>query len=95
MSGTGKFFDNVGLPTTPATDAKSVSWIPVIFSCLMIAVGQSGMGLLFPALPGMQQDLGISSQLTQWMISGYLLGFGPSQLLFGPLSDLYGRRRGR
>jgi len=92
MSGTGKFFDNVGLPTTPATDAKSVSWIPVIFSCLMIAVGQSGMGLLFPALPGMQQDLGISSQLTQWMISGYLLGFGPSQLLFGPLSDLYGRR---
>lgn len=67
-------------------------WIPVIYSCLLIAVGQTGMSLLLPALPVMSQDLNISSQTTQWLVSAYLLGFGPSQLFYGPLSDLYGRR---
>jgi len=67
-------------------------WVPVIYSCLLIAVGQTGMSLLLPALPEMHQDLGISSQITQWLVSAYLLGFGPSQLFYGPLSDIYGRR---
>lgn len=67
-------------------------WIPVIYSCLLIAVGQTGMSLLLPALPAMHQDLNISSQMTQWLVSAYLLGFGPSQLFYGPLSDIYGRR---
>lgn len=82
---------------TPASvqneqDASNVSWLPVVFACLMIAVGQSGMGLLLPALPGLQDELGLSAQQAQWLVSGYLLGLGPSQLLFGPLSDRYGRR---
>ena len=34
----------------------------MIYSCLLlIAVGQTGMSLLLPALPEMHQDLGISS----------------------------------
>lgn len=71
---------------------RSEKWIPVIYSCLLIAVGQTGMSLLLPALPEMHQDLHISSQMTQWLVSAYLLGFGPSQLFYGPLSDIYGRR---
>lgn len=72
--------------------SRSEKWVPVIYSCLLIAVGQTGMSLLLPALPEMHQDLGISSQMTQWLVSAYLLGFGPSQLFYGPLSDIYGRR---
>lgn len=72
--------------------SRKDKWVPVIYSCLLIAVGQTGMSLLLPALPAMQQDLNISAQTTQWLVSAYLLGFGPSQLFYGPLSDLYGRR---
>ncbi len=72
--------------------SRKEKWVPVIYSCLLIAVGQTGMSLLLPALPAMSQDLHISSQTTQWLVSAYLLGFGPSQLFYGPLSDTYGRR---
>lgn len=72
--------------------SRQEKWIPVIYSCLLIAVGQTGMSLLLPALPEMHQDLQISTQMTQWLVSAYLLGFGPSQLFYGPLSDIYGRR---
>ena len=57
--------------------SRKEKWVPVIYSCLLIAVGQTGMSLLLPALPAMSQDLHISSQTTQWLVSAYLLGFGP------------------
>lgn len=47
-------------------------------------------------LPGMQQigaALGVTDENErQYVITAYLLGFGATQLLFGPISDRYGRR---
>ncbi|PHP66627.1 MFS transporter [Zhengella mangrovi] len=47
-------------------------------------------------LPGMQQigaSLGVSDENErQFVITAYLLGFGAMQLVFGPLSDRFGRK---
>ncbi len=96
-SGNGAYYKDSAVIQQPKNSQQKElnrreKWIPVIYSCLLIAVGQTGMSLLLPALPAMQQDLNISSQTTQWLVSAYLLGFGPSQLFYGPLSDIYGRR---
>ena len=95
-SSSAYYKDTLTIQQPPIIQQKALSrrekWIPVIYACLLIAVGQTGMSLLLPALPAMQQDLHVSSQMTQWLVSAYLLGFGPSQLFYGPLSDMYGRR---
>ena len=82
MSGAPSQGGRVPAPAPSEQTSSNVNWLPVIFACLMIAVGQSGMGMLLPALPGLQDDMGLSVQQAQWLVSGYLLGFGPSQLLF-------------
>jgi len=68
------------------------NWKPLLLACLIVSVGQLSLGLIFPSLPWIAQDLGISSAQAQLLVSGYLLGFGPSQLIYGPMSDVFGRR---
>src|SRR3954468_5297783 len=45
------------------------------------------------ALPSIQADLGMSTGSLQWVVSGYVLGFGGFLLLGGRAADLLGRRR--
>ena len=71
---------------------ESFNWKPLLLACLIVSIGQLSLGLIFPSLPWIAQDLGISTEQVQLLVSGYLLGFGPSQLIYGPLSDVFGRR---
>ncbi|KDM90209.1 MFS transporter [Photobacterium galatheae] len=68
------------------------NWKPLLFACLIVSIGQLGLGLVFPLLPWIGNDLALTSDQTQLLIAVYLLGFGPSQLIYGPLSDVLGRR---
>jgi len=68
------------------------NWKPLLLACLIVSIGQLSLGLIFPSLPWIAQDLGVSSGQAQLLVSGYLLGFGPSQLIYGPMSDVFGRR---
>jgi MFS family permease len=45
------------------------------------------------ALPSIRADLGISTTQLQWVVSGYVLGYGGLLLLGGRAADLLGRRR--
>jgi MFS family permease len=45
------------------------------------------------ALPAIQTDLGLSTASLQWIVSGYVLGYGGLLLLGGRTADLVGRRR--
>jgi len=45
-----------------------------------------------PALQNIADDLNTTSQWVQLTITIYMLSFGASQLFFGTLSDMYGRR---
>ena len=45
------------------------------------------------ALPSIQADLGLTTSQLQWVVSGYVLGYGGLLLLGGRAADLLGRRR--
>ena len=67
-------------------------WKPVLMAGLIVSIGQFSMGLVFPSLPWIAQDMHLNADNVQKLISFYLLGFGPSQLVYGPISDAVGRR---
>jgi MFS family permease len=45
------------------------------------------------ALPSIDSDLGLTTSQLQWIVSGYVLGYGGFLLLGGRAADLLGRRR--
>lgn len=65
----------------------------ILLACLIISVGQLSMGLVFPSLPWIAADFDISLDQAQLLVGIYLLGFGPSQFLYGPISDAVGRKK--
>ena len=66
------------------------------FVCLiaiMMALNALAIDAMLPALPAIGEDLGIANENSrQWIITAYLLGFGGAQLIYGPLSDRFGRK---
>ena len=51
------------------------------------------MDMYLPALPIVAGDLQTTTSLAQLSITACLLGLAVGQLIFGPLSDIRGRRR--
>lgn len=65
----------------------------VIALSLLLGLQPIGTDLYLPALPALSAEFGGRMSLTQLTLSGLLLSFGLGQLLMGPLSDRFGRRR--
>lgn len=59
---------------------------------LMVAVGQMTQTLYVPSIPVMAADLGVSSASLQAVMACYLIPYGLSQFVYGPVSDKWGRR---
>jgi MFS transporter, DHA1 family, multidrug resistance protein len=59
---------------------------------LLGAVGPFAIDMYLPALPMVAADLGASAQATQFTLTAFFAAFGVSQLLYGPLSDQFGRK---
>lgn len=83
-------------PEAPlVTQVKEVikdKWDIFFLTILIISMGQLSLGLVFPLLPWISDSFNINQHVVEWVIIGYLLGYGPSQLIYGPLSYIYGRR---
>lgn len=73
--------------------SKPIQFRTILLACLIISIGQLSMGLVFPSLPWIAKDFSISLDQAQLLVSVYLLGFGPSQFLYGPMSDALGRKK--
>ncbi|ARU93812.1 multidrug effflux MFS transporter [Tatumella citrea] len=58
---------------------------------LMAGLGPLCIDLYLPALPQLAGSLHISTAIAQLSLTAGLLGLGLGQLLFGPMSDKYGR----
>ncbi len=50
-----------------------------------------GMHVVLPALPAMARDLDTSVATTQWTVTLFMLAVAFGQLVYGPVSDRYGR----
>lgn len=49
--------------------------------------------MYLPSLPSLAKHLKSTDELMEFTITVFILGFGVSQLIYGPLSDCFGRRK--
>src|SRR5690348_13626584 len=70
-------------PDTPALTA---------LLALLTAVGPLSVDLYLPSLPAIGAALDAPPAAVQLTISSYLVGFAAGQLVYGPLSDRFGRK---
>lgn len=59
---------------------------------MIIATGQVGVSIYLPSLPLIASDLSVTQVDVQLLVTLFLVGFGLSQLFYGPMSDAVGRR---
>src|SRR5580698_4634856 len=59
---------------------------------LLTALGPLSMDMYLPSLPAIGEALGAPISQVQLTISSYLIGFAVGQMIYGPISDRYGRR---
>ncbi|EOX4788391.1 MFS transporter, partial [Vibrio alginolyticus] len=65
---------------------------PLLLAMMIIATGQVGVSIYLPSLPLIGHDLNLPQHSIQNLVTLFLIGFGISQLFYGPLSDAIGRR---
>ncbi|MBO0662752.1 multidrug effflux MFS transporter [Jiella sp. MQZ9-1] len=64
-----------------------------LVACLM-AMNAAAIDIFIPALQDIGSALGVTdANQRQLVITAYLLGFGGGQIVYGPVSDRFGRRR--
>ncbi|MEO6432793.1 MAG: multidrug effflux MFS transporter [Sphingomicrobium sp.] len=64
-----------------------------VMLALLMALNAFAIDAMIPALPQIGQDLGVPDEnRRQLVVIAYFLGFGLTQLLWGPLSDRFGRK---
>src|SRR5215218_1773224 len=85
-----------GEPAPPAAaepqwDARL--WSILILLCGVLFLDGLDVSMVGVALPSIREDLGLSTSQLQWIVSGYVLGYGGLLLLGGRAADLLGRRR--
>src|SRR5688572_5086058 len=65
----------------------------VALIAMMMALNALAIDAMLPALPAIGEALGVTAENDrQWVITAYLLGFGVTQIVYGPLADRYGRK---
>jgi DHA1 family bicyclomycin/chloramphenicol resistance-like MFS transporter len=75
-------------PPLPATPAPPPVWLLAMMSSL----GPLSTDLYLPALPLIGVEFAASPAAVQWTLSGFMMGFAPAMLVYGPLADRFGRR---
>src|SRR6185312_6772005 len=74
-----------------SSNIKSTSIILIL--CLITTMGRFVMDNYLPSLPAISQAFHAPASHVQLTITLYIFGFGLSQLIYGPLSDRYGRKK--
>lgn len=65
----------------------------VALIAMMMALNALAIDSMLPALPAIGGALGVAAENSrQWVITAYLLGFGVTQIIYGPLADRFGRK---
>jgi len=88
----------VASTTSTRSPAGQLRWSPRLWGLLVVLCGALfldalDVSMVGVALPSIRADLGLSTSSLQWVVSGYVLGYGGLLLLGGRAADLLGRRR--
>ncbi|CAN5250421.1 multidrug effflux MFS transporter [soil metagenome] len=59
---------------------------------LITAIGPFAIDMYIPALPSIAADLGTTAAATQMTLMAFFVAFGVFQIIYGPVSDMVGRR---
>ena len=65
----------------------------LITLCIVLFLDGLDVSMIGVALPSIGAELDLSTSTLQWLVSGYVLGYGGLLLLGGRTADLLGRRR--
>src|ERR1700742_1239039 len=81
-----------------ARHGDSQAWTPQLWAILIVLGGALwldalAVSMVGVALPSIRSALTLSTSSLQWIVSGYVLGYGGLLLLGGRAADLLGRRR--
>ncbi|MGW0173335.1 MFS transporter [Rhodococcus sp. NPDC003322] len=84
--------------TTPDSPAPEQGWTGRLWGilavlCVVMFLDGLDVSMVGVALPSIGAELGLDTTSLQWIINGYVLGFGGLLLLGGRTADLLGRRR--
>ncbi|MBV7461137.1 MULTISPECIES: multidrug effflux MFS transporter [unclassified Acidovorax] len=83
-------------PSTAAAGAAPPASInpgmAILVLAMLLSIQPVTTDLYLPALPALTRSLGAQMAAAQLTLSGLLLAFGCSQMVWGPLSDRFGRR---
>jgi EmrB/QacA subfamily drug resistance transporter len=83
-------------PPSLEADAERLSrraWATLLVLCGALFLDALDVSMIGVALPSIRTDLHMSTSSLQWVVSGYVLGYGGFLLLGGRAADLFGRRR--
>ncbi|MEU4418796.1 MFS transporter, partial [Nocardia salmonicida] len=81
---------------TTVRDAQgwtSRTWLLLVVLCGALFLDGLDISMVGVALPSIGADLGMTASALQWIVSGYVLGYGGLLLLGGRSADLLGRRQ--
>ncbi|MBD9392242.1 multidrug effflux MFS transporter [Acidovorax sp. ACV01] len=77
----------------PAAASASIQpGMAILVLAMLLSIQPVTTDLYLPALPALTRSLGAQMAAAQLTLSGLLLAFGCSQMVWGPLSDRFGRR---
>jgi MFS transporter, DHA1 family, multidrug resistance protein len=79
-------------PSAADTGARPSPKVPLWLLALFTFSGTLAMHIFVPALPHAAMDLGAGMGTMQMTVSLYILGLAVGQLMYGPVSDRFGRR---
>jgi DHA1 family bicyclomycin/chloramphenicol resistance-like MFS transporter len=80
----------MSVPARPPLGQRE--FVGLMASCMgMVALS---IDLMLPAFPDMRDDFGLAadSTATSWIVTAFFLGLASGQLVYGPLSDRFGRK---
>jgi MFS transporter, DHA1 family, multidrug resistance protein len=74
------------------SEARRTPWRLLALLIAMAGMSSLSLNILVPAMPGLATKLAADPARVQLTVSLYLMGLAVAQLVFGPLSDRFGRR---
>jgi MFS family permease len=75
----------------PRWEART--WALLVVLCGVLFLDGLDVSMVGVALPSIRTDLGLTTSQLQWVVSGYVLGYGGLLLLGGRAADMLGRRK--